>query len=247
MSIDNQLVLILKDSNNSKRKFISYNLYLKIKKSNFKQSDKYFLYENWSESHAQNLQDLLILILTNRKKKGFFVEFGACDGVEFSNTFLLESQYKWNGILSEPLDDWHQQLSKNRIAKIEKKALWSHSGEKLVIAKGKSKGLTSVKRLNKYELFNLWQRQKVDSISLNDLLLVHKAPKIIDFVSVDTEGTEYEILKEFNFKNWQVNFFCIEHNYSENRSKIRDLMFKQGYELILSEFSGIDDWFKFNN
>src|SRR5262245_15786531 len=55
------------------------------------------------ETHAQLCQDLLVLFLLDGKRDGYFVEFGAMDGITLSNTFLLESKYSWRGIAAEPL------------------------------------------------------------------------------------------------------------------------------------------------
>ena len=48
----------------------------------------------------QNLQlrqDLFVINELNFKKKGFFCEFGACDGIELSNSYLLEKKFNWQG------------------------------------------------------------------------------------------------------------------------------------------------------
>ena len=42
------------------------------------------------KTYSQTDQDIMVLILTKFKKEGFFVEFGACDGIRFSNTYILE-------------------------------------------------------------------------------------------------------------------------------------------------------------
>ena len=47
-------------------------------------------------------QDILVAVLARFKRNGYFVEFGATDGVYLSNTFLLEQQLGWTGILAEP-------------------------------------------------------------------------------------------------------------------------------------------------
>lgn len=61
-------------------------------------------------SKAQLRQDLFVLNHLDFKRNGFFVEFGATNGVNLSNSFLLERQFGWNGILAEPARIWHEQL-----------------------------------------------------------------------------------------------------------------------------------------
>ena len=73
-----------------------------------------FFLKNIPLSNSQNLQDLFFIWELNKKKNGFFVEIGACDGVLFSNTLLLERNYGWNGILVEPARCWHEKLRNNR-------------------------------------------------------------------------------------------------------------------------------------
>ena len=55
---------------------------------------------------SQNLQDLIVLDLFGFKKKGVFIEAGACDGILNSNTFLLEKNYEWTGLLVEPVSEY---------------------------------------------------------------------------------------------------------------------------------------------
>jgi hypothetical protein len=63
---------------------------------------------NTDKAHAQLFQDLLVLFLLEEKRDGYFIEFGAMDGVTLSNTFLLESRYGWRGIVAEPAHCWRQ-------------------------------------------------------------------------------------------------------------------------------------------
>ena len=58
------------------------------------------LYEN--ESKSQYRQDLFVLSELEFKRDGFFVEFGATNGINGSNSFILEKNFGWKGILAEP-------------------------------------------------------------------------------------------------------------------------------------------------
>ena len=73
-------------------------------------------------------QDLFVLYLENFKRKGFFVEFGATNGIDLSNTYLLETEFGWDGILAEPAVCWQHDLKLNRKAAIEERCVWSSSG-----------------------------------------------------------------------------------------------------------------------
>ena len=72
-----------------------------------------------SKSFAQLHQDLWVLHETRHKRNGYFVEFGATDGVNLSNTCLLEREFGWRGILAEPNPAWHAALRQNRKADID--------------------------------------------------------------------------------------------------------------------------------
>ena len=65
-------------------------------------------------SFSQLGQDLKVLKHYNNKYNGFFIEIGASDGIELSNTYLLETQYGWKGICCEPIPNKFEKLVKNR-------------------------------------------------------------------------------------------------------------------------------------
>jgi hypothetical protein len=83
----------------------------------------------------------------------------------------------------------------------------------------------------------------VDTISLNDLLKKYNAPNIIDYISIDTEGSELDILNNFDFNSYQFRVITCEHNYSSNRDKIYNLLSNNGYKRVMSDISQFDDWY----
>jgi hypothetical protein len=60
-----------------------------------------YVLKNFNLSKAQIFQDLFVLFMTNEKKGGYFVEFGATNGITFSNSWLLEKSFGWDGILAD--------------------------------------------------------------------------------------------------------------------------------------------------
>jgi FkbM family methyltransferase len=199
------------------------------------------------ESKAQLHQDLIALMFSKFKNGGFFVEFGATDGIKFSNTYLLEKSFDWNGILAEPGKNWHRSLKSNRTAHIETMCVWTTSGEILEFNE------TEIGELSTLEMFSSGdmhskerisgKRYKVETISLEDLLDQFDAPKLIDYLSVDTEGSEFQILNRFNFDKYRFGFISCEHNYTSSRDQVYDLLTSKGYFRVLEDISLFDDWY----
>ena len=201
-----------------------------------------------SKSKAQLRQDLFVLAELNLKKNGYFVEFGAASGSDLSNTFLLEHSFSWRGILAEPSKYWHSQLYLNRPnAMIETKCLWSHSGEFLEFTETRDPELSTI------EIFQqsntpISKTQKVrtylvETISLTDLLRKYHAPRHVDYLSLDTEGSEYDILESFNFDEFSFGIITVEHNYKPIREEIFKLLTQNGYSRKFENVSLFDDWY----
>ena len=80
------------------------------------------------KSKAQLRQDLFVLTHLDFKTQGFFVEFGATDGIHLSNSYLLEREFDWSGILAEPAKSFEVALRYNRPnAKIETLCIYKDS------------------------------------------------------------------------------------------------------------------------
>jgi hypothetical protein len=86
----------------------------------------------------------------------------------------------------------------------------------------------------------------VKTISLLDLLIKHEAPFNIDYLSIDTEGSEFDILNSFDFSAYSISIITVEHNYSPMRAKIHNLLSSKGYNRVHQEFSKFDDWYILN-
>jgi FkbM family methyltransferase len=198
-------------------------------------------------SKSQLGQDLLALIASGTGKRGFFVEFGSADGVALSNSFLLEKEMGWSGILCEPSRSWHEDLKGNRSCIVDTRCVYSRTGEQISFSEnyiGELSGITEFTGNDHHGLINrTTDSYQVETISLLDLLKHHNAPKHIEFLSVDTEGSEFEILNAFDFSQYTFGAICVEHNYLENRPKVKQLLLANGYRQVYPELSDFDDWF----
>ena len=187
-------------------------------------------------SKAQFRQDLFALKELKIKKNGFFVEFGATDGVLGSNTFLLEKEFGYKGILAEPNPKQRKNIEKKRNAIIVKECVWAKSGEDVKLTDNGDLSTVDLFKDNKLS-FN------VKTISLTDMLKKYNAPSLIDYLSVDTEGSEFDILSSHDFSKYNFSVITVEHNYTEKREKIFKLLSKNGYLRKYEELSMQDDWY----
>ena len=200
-----------------------------------------------SKSKSQLKQDLFVLSQLHNKRNGFFVEFGATNGIDLSNTYLLEKEYEWKGILAEPAKCWHEDLKKNRNCHIENYCVWKDSVSILSFNEVDVAELSTINDFSSSdghrETRNHGKTYDVQSISLNDLLRKYNAPREIDYLSIDTEGSEFEILSNFNFSEYSFNVITCEHNYTPMREKIFDLLTEKGYTRVHQNLSQFDDWY----
>ena len=188
-------------------------------------------------------QDDFVLSQLNGKRDGYFVEFGACDGLLHSNTLKLEQDYGWRGILAEPAHCWQPALQHNRKCNIDFRAIWPRSGETIIFAEAQDPLFSTAADLTNCDMHAHLRasafRYQVNTVSLDDLLAQHQAPPTIDYLSVDTEGSELDILAAFSWR-WRPTIITVEHNYARTREGLFNLLSAQGYSLRQVQW---EDWY----
>jgi FkbM family methyltransferase len=163
-------------------------------------------------------------IIFKGKKRGTFLDIGANDGVTFSNTFFFEKELEWKGICVEPLKSAFEKLSKVRNSininacasdKDKLDSFLSVTGYGEMLSGLKSKyDARHLQRINETikEFGGEVNEIEVQCIDINKVLLQNNFANI-DFVSVDTEGNELEILKAIDFHRIQIKAITVENNY----------------------------------
>lgn len=198
-------------------------------------------------SESQMKQDIFVQSILGFKQNGYFVEFGATDGIAFSNTLMLENNFGWTGILSEPAKEYQAALANNRTCIVENRCVWSESNQILEFNETTDLYLSTLDQFTNYD--NLascrvtLEKYNVTTISLNDLLDSHNAPTSIDYISIDTKGGEIDIILTFDFAKYDVSIFTINHDFTPERQQIYDLMLSKGYVRVANEVSFMDDWY----
>ena len=180
-------------------------------------------------SYSQLNQDLNVISFFNYIKNMYFIDIGANNGVSLSNTYLLEKKYNWNGICSEPLPKAFEKLCKSRSVHCDNNAVFLNSGLSLEFSESNFlSGIT--KYIDKHKHVKNSNQIIVKTITLQDLLIKYNAPNIIHYFSLDTEGTELEILKSVDLTKYIFLYLNLEHNYIEpRRTEMKTLLLNNGY------------------
>jgi len=206
-----------------------------------------FLSNLLRKSEAQLRQDLFVLSALNLKSGGYFVELGAGDGMHFSNTYLLEKELEWTGILAEPAKCWHGDLRNNRSCLIDTSCIWKRSGDEVLFNETNNSLLSTIDSYSARDFHKEaranGRKYSVTTTSLIDLLDRNGAPQSIDYLSIDTEGSEFDILAAFDFARYEFGVITCEHNYTSDRKRIHSLLTAHGYVRKFKNISKFDDWY----
>lgn len=186
-------------------------------------------------------EDLFIDKMMQGKQGGFFVDVGAYDGINFSNTWFFEKVRGWNGICLEPNPELYAKLLKSRWCKCYPLAAAPTTGD-LEFTKVDGvldgwSGLTEwydpkhLDRLKKRAPSAKIETVQVPCQNLNELLEQNGVTQV-DYLSIDTEGSEYAILKDFDFEKVRVDLITVENNY--DRDPIREMLKEKGFDFKVS-------------
>lgn len=184
------------------------------------------------------------------KKDGFFVDIGAFDGVDGSNSYFFEKTLGWKGICVEPNAGPYEKLNSVRksinlnicIGEKGEKDFLKITGPDVMLS-----GLVDSYDKRHHDLINLVKDGAGDQ---HDIVKVRVEPlmdvlkqynvKHIDFLSLDTEGGELEILKSIDFNAVTIDVITVENNYTD--MAIRRFMALKGYDFV--QRLVVDDVFK---
>jgi hypothetical protein len=103
-------------------------------------------------SQSQLFQDIFVDFVFEKQKNKTFLEFGATDGFELSNSWMLEKERGWRGVLAEPDPQWHETLRSNRPnARVIPDCIYSRSGEKMKFIQSSVGVLSSLKNYAQHD------------------------------------------------------------------------------------------------
>ena len=185
-------------------------------------------------TYAQNYQDVWVLKVARLLNwtEGYFVDFGANDGIECSNTALLERAHGWRGVCVDPFPtNFH-----NRKCHVVSRAISTVDGDTVRFSgRGQTRHIDpsgSIKR---------------KTVTVRTLLKDAGAPEFIHFASLDIEGLEAVVLDSFPWQHHSVGIWIVEHNNDyAKRIAIRRVLETRGYSQVPVDNPGVDDYYMLN-
>lgn len=190
--------------------------------------------------YSQLGQDKFVDDFLDQKENGIFIDIGAHDGQSCSNTLFFEEFRNWSGICIEPGPEEFKKLDSFRKSKNINACISDYDGEsEFTYIEGYSNMLSGLT-----ETYNNRHLSRIDSeinsfggkktiintpvFKLQTLLDDNNIHEI-DFCSIDTEGSEFNIIKSIDFEKTNIKIFAIENNYQT--TEIQEFLETKGYYL----------------
>jgi FkbM family methyltransferase len=150
-------------------------------------------------------------------------------------------------LLCEPHPGFHESIENNRDCDFDKRCVSINSGETIEFLLVSNPELSTIKSYSDSDLHSQSRSENspylVRTVSLDDLVRERFDKREIFYLSADTEGSEYEILKAFSFDEFNIGIITVEHNYNPQREKIFALLTRHGYKRKYEHVSAFDDWY----
>jgi len=200
----------------------------------------YFKHKNFLNKKTYSLfgEDLAALKFFKNKKKGFYIDIGCYHPTHINNTYLL---YKkgWNGINIDVSQFSIDLFKFMRPDDLNYKCAVSETKKKVNLYYQKEHSqLTSINKLTAKKFIKGRLKKKIiNSYSLEEILSWGKYKDYeIDFLDVDVEGADLQVLKGLNFSKRKPKLICVEiHQKNFKKHKIYRFLIKKKYKLIWQE------------
>ena len=179
-------------------------------------------------------------------KKGYFVDAGCCDGEDISNTYKLE-KLGWIGLCIDVIPKNFDRRPKSKVIEAALHGIKDLELDFTISKSPEISGITDYLGKQGTAAYTGWKPYvdktiKVKTQLLHEILDANNAPNFIEYLNIDIEGVELEVLKTFPFEKYKFGCISLEHNYDEpKRTHIKDLLKSKGYTYIKQEKA--DDWF----
>ena len=192
-------------------------------------------------SFSQCGQEAYVINYFKNKKNGSFIELGGLDGIRHSNTYKLEYEYEWKGLIIEPSPTLYTELVNNRNVYTENLLVGESQQNNVnflhIEDKTKCIGLQGIPdNYNEKHMARIKRelgesKSKVIQLKMETLQNICDKYGLvdIDYLSLDVEGSELNVLQGIDFKRLNIKVIGVEINYAESKNAIFDLLTKNNY------------------
>tara|TARA_B100001027_G_C16265003_1_gene331516 strand:- start:655 stop:1371 length:717 start_codon:yes stop_codon:yes gene_type:complete len=164
-------------------------------------------------SYSQHGEDLFIYKYFKKKNSGFYIDIGAYHPKRFSNTFFFYNK-SWKGINIEANPDLIHQFNNSRVRDLNLNLGVSNVKEKLSFYVFNPPTLSTFDFNSKEEYiakgYDYVKSIMVEVLPIREIINQYCKNTIIDFISIDVEGHEIEVLEGFNNLNNLPKLICLE-------------------------------------
>ena len=180
-------------------------------------------------------------------KNGIFMDIGAHDGITLNNTLYFEKNNNWTGVNVEPIKSVYDKLVLNRPNSINLNyAVCNNNGTAdFLCSIGYTEMLSGL--MNSYDprhymrlhKENQSNNSKTEIIKVNtkkiETICYEYNIKHINYLSIDVEGAEFDVIKSINFDNIFIDVIAFENNYNDTSVPIIDYLISKNYVNIRNE------------
>ncbi|MEI0607955.1 FkbM family methyltransferase [Brachyspira pulli] len=178
-------------------------------------------------------QDFISYLVFSGKKKGFFIDIGANDGIRISNTYFFE-KLGWSGICIEANPTIYEQLQKNRNCDLYNVAILDKKMDNVKLVNYEGHSLMAKVDMSGSNESSI----NIKSITFDELMNNYKNITSIDLLSIDVEGFELNILKTIDFNKYDIKLIIVENN--EEEGILKEYMKSKGYRLLIDIYRSHD-------
>ena len=180
--------------------------------------------------HSQSGQDHLVAKLLNYKKGGFFIDLAANEPVDISNTLALERDFGWRGLCIEGNPHWWFPLSHRKCDVVG--AVISDNDDEEILFSKQNNGLAGIVNAE-FDNHDVHAADTRHGVSFSTVLSRLRVPMKIDYLSLDVEGAEFAVMKNFPFGIYEIGVLTVERP----SDKLKTLLRKHGYRFHTSSYN----------
>lgn len=189
-------------------------------------------------TYAQNREDIIIQSFFSDVKKGFYVDIGANDPVNDSVTKFFYDK-GWSGVNVEPIKTVFDKLNKNRKRDVNLNIGISSRAGKLTLREYENTGISTFsdgekkkKHIDKYKDYEV-------EVQTLDWIFKNHVKSRVNFLKIDVEGYEYEVIKGNNWTEFRPELVCVEANHINK--DWRPILASNKYKKVF--FDGLNEYY----